>query len=145
MSVHMRSRTAGFSFIEIVIAVMILGILTLAVGPYLTKWIGTASYAATENNLRDLKLAIQQYNLDTGKYPQTLSELYQRPATVKNWRGPYIDPENSEKATSDGWKVSFVYQPSPAGGKGGRPYQLYSWGANKEGSDQSEWIQVWDV
>lgn len=145
MSMHARARVSGFSFIELVIALMILAVLTLFVGPNLIRYVGESRRSATENNLQQLKLSIQQFQFDTGKYPQTLNDLVQAPANVKNWRGPYIDPDNVEKALNDGWKVPFVYQQNPAGAKGGRPYQLYSWGSNGEGSEQSEWISVWDV
>lgn len=128
----------GFSFIEILVAITIIGIMT-AVGIGLYQYVGKASTTATESNLQSVKMALQSFYADTGAYPATLTELTIKPADPKvarRWRGPYLEDE-----ALDGWKHPFVYQLSQRGGA--RPFELYSWGPHGEGSPQEEHISVW--
>jgi len=130
----------GFSLIEILIALTIIGIMAAGVLG-LTKWIGKAKISKTRTTIANVKLAIDSYANDTGAYPSTLSELATRPADekiAKRWQGPYESAE-----VEDGWKTPFVYQLNAKGSK--NKYELYSWGPNGEGSPENEWISVWDI
>lgn len=130
---------SGFSLIEILVAIAIIGIMIgAAVGAF--QYLGKASRTATDSNLQSVKLALQQFNADTGVYPTTLNDLMVKPSdpkVAKRWRGPYL-----EKEVEDGWKHPFVYQLNPKGAA--HPYELYSWGSNGEGSAQEEQISVWE-
>ncbi len=134
-----RKLQAGFSLMEILIVVAIVGIMSAAVIGGIS-YIGRARASSTKSLLRSLETYIDTYHNDTGEYPVTLNDLVERPSNEKvskRWEGSYV-----KKVPTDGWKQDFVYQPT----KGGKyPYELYSWGPNKEGSPQEEWISVWDL
>lgn len=136
--VHARMRS-GFSLIEIIIAIAIVGLMVgLGVGAF--QYLGKAARTATDSNLQSVKLSLQSFNSDTGAYPATLADLLMRPADPKlskRWRGPYL-----EKEVEDGWKHPFMYQLNPKGAA--HPFELYSWGSNGEGSPQEEHISVWE-
>jgi general secretion pathway protein G len=137
--IYAAKARQGFSLIEIVIAISIVGLMgALAVGAI--QYLRKAARTATDSNLQSLKLSIQSFNSDTGSYPARLDELLTRPADPKiskRWRGPYL-----EKEVEDGWKHPFVYQLNPKGSA--HPFELYSWGPNGEGSAQEEQISVWE-
>jgi general secretion pathway protein G len=133
-----RATASGFSLIEISIVVMIIGVLVLgALGGY--QYLERAKRNTTITNLKNVKLAIESFRADTGSYPQSLTELKERPSNEKiskKWQGPYLPGE-----PVDGYNTELMYKLT----KGEKhPYELYSWGANGEGSPQEEWVSVWD-
>lgn len=136
----LQRKRSGFTLIEIVIALAIVGIMA-TVGMAALRYRDKAKIMKTKNDLQGLKLSMDSYNTDVGTYPVTLQDLIVRPTDqkiVKRWEGPYLDKE-----MEDGWKRSYVYQLSPRGSQ--HPYELYSWGPNGEGSPSEEHINVWDV
>ena len=117
----------GFTLIELMIAIAIFGI--LAAGAFLAynAFFGTARETGTQQRLASLKLAITQFNLNTGKYPRTLKDLAVKPTDeptlASKWKGPYVETEKPYDL--DAWDNKFVYKVTP-GAK--RPYELYSYG-----------------
>lgn len=136
--VYSRRAVSGFTLIEIMIALLIVGIVS-AIGFSAFQYLGRASRTATEANLRTVQLSITSFHTDTGTYPTRLEDLTERPSdpkVSKSWRGPYDAPK-------DGWKHPFVYRLKP---KGSRPaYELYSEGPNGEGSPVEEHISAFDL
>jgi general secretion pathway protein G len=121
----------GFSFIELIVAVLILGLLG-AMGFGALQWIGKAKVTKATAELQDVQLAIVEYNANTGVYPTQLSDLVERPADAKiakAWKGPYL-----KKEPTDPWGRPVQYQLNPKGSK--VPYELYSWGPNGEGATE---------
>ncbi len=132
-----RSVARGFSFIEILVAVAIMGVMIgTVVGVF--QYLARSKRTATEAVLKSIQGNLETYNSDMGKYPASLEDLITKPADAKLWRGPYQDKEYR-----DGWKHSLVYQVNPKGSP--KPYQLYSWGPNGEGAPAEEQISVWDI
>lgn len=134
----MTQARPGFTLIEIIIAITIVGIMA-AGGFALLKYRDRASVTKTRTELGNLRLLIEQYRTDTGVYPVTLQDLITRPADqkiAKRWEG-YLDKE-----VEDGWKHPFFYQLNPKGSK--TPYELYSWGKDGEGSTEGHY-SVWDL
>lgn len=126
-------RSAGFSLIEIIIVITLIG---LIVGWAATQLFGKqdqAQWRIAATQLKQLGANLDQYKLDTGRYPNTqegLQALVKQPAGVVNWVGPYV--KNAE-ALKDPWHNDLVYR-SP--GSDGRPYELISLGADgKEGGE----------
>jgi general secretion pathway protein G len=140
--IHRARASAGFSFIEIIIAITIVAI--MAAG-YLgmTSYIARAQRQRTEGSLGAIQIAITQYENDTGKVPSTLADLTQRPAdqvTSKRWKGSYIDAKDIE---GDAWHKPYVYQSTPGAE---HPYILYSWGSKKgDATPENDWIDVWKI
>jgi general secretion pathway protein G len=136
-----KNLKQGFSLIELVIAIAILGILSAIVIPNFLSYLRNANISAAENTIKTLKQGINAFYSKSGEYPKSLEDLVKRPADVpaKKWGGPYIGGEEEEPVVpQDPWNIDYVYKLNPKGAK--PPYQLYSWGPNGEGSPEDEWI-----
>ena len=134
----LRGARAGFSLIEIVIAVTIMAIIAALVVPNVTSYYRKARVKATHVALANVQNALQSFHADTGTYPTTLSELRVRPAdekVAKRWEGPYLSND-----PVDGFRNEIQYTVNPKGVQ--PPYELYSWGSQGEGSAQEEWIHA---
>lgn len=115
----------GFSLIEIMIVIMIIGVLAAATFGGL-RWLQRAKLTTTETKLAALDTMIEQYSTTVGEYPVDLQELVEGPSKqqlTKRWQEPIASQED----LSDSWKQPFVYTLNP---KGTRPaYELYSIGS----------------
>lgn len=111
-----RSR-AGFTLIEIMVVVIIIGILAGLAGVRVSQRVGQGQEAGARANLHTIGMAISMYQIDTGTLPPNLGALMTQPAGARNWRGPYLD-----LLPKDPWGEDFQYQP------GSDSYQLFSKG-----------------
>jgi general secretion pathway protein G len=131
----------GFSFIETIIAISIIAILSAAVGFSAIKYIEHARVAACRNQIETLRLALQSYLLDCGTYPtesQGLSALWEKPILApipSSWDGPYID----RQIPKDPWGNDYIYK-SP--GEKNLPFTIMSKGPRGEGKDAA--IYSWE-
>ena len=118
----------GFSFIEVMVVIIILGLLSSIVGVYLFDSAEKAKADATKTQIRGLETALDLYRLHNSRYPsseQGLMALLERPEVgliPKNWNGPYL---RGNKLPEDGWDSPFRY----ISGKG-NDYEIISLGAN---------------
>lgn len=112
---NLAKRHQGFTMIELLVVLVILGLLAGLVGP---KFFGKAENAkvkTTQTQLKMLKSALQTYKLDMGEFPSTqegLLALSAAPSSAKakqNWQGPYLDG----KLPNDGWGAPFQYRREP--------------------------------
>jgi general secretion pathway protein G len=140
----MRSRRAqsGFTLIEIMVVLVIIGLLMGIVGPRLIRQEEKAKVKATRIQIETLGTALDTYRLDVGRYPATqegLAALRQRPFGTDRWDGPYLKKD----VPKDPWDRPYYYR-SP--GEGGRPYDLYSLGADGApgGEGDSRDITSWE-
>ena len=104
-----RECRSGFTFIELVIAIAILGILAIVVVPNVMQYLGEAKENTTTTNLQTLKGAVDNYMRKINRPPQTLKDLIRRPAdlTKREWRVPFIEGKEVPK---DGWGNPFQYK-----------------------------------
>lgn len=121
----MRTQS-GFTLIEVMVVIVILGILAGVLVPQIFGQQDRANVKATNITLSKLANALEGYKLDNMKYPTTaqgLKALKENPGNAKNWdaNGYY------RGSMLDGWKNEVQYL-SP--GTGGKPYELYSFGAD---------------
>jgi general secretion pathway protein G len=135
-----RSRQ-GFSLIELLIVLIILGLLASLVGPRLFRHVDDARVGTARAQIELLGTALDSYRLDTGRYPTTeqgLEALRSEPSGVRNWNGPYL-PRPIPK---DPWGNEYVYK-SP-GDHG--DYDLLSYGADGQpgGEGDSAEIRSWE-
>jgi general secretion pathway protein G len=133
-----RYVRSGFSLMEIMIAITILGLVMTMVIPAITNQLRKAQKRTAVASLKGFKSAIAEYHRETGQYPSKLRDLIKKPANVKDWDGPYLE---KEEIPQDPWKHEFKYKVTP-GAK--HPYELHSWGPNDQGSPKDEWISVWE-
>lgn len=126
-SVHSRS---GFSLMEIMIVVMIIGLFVAVGGSAIFKQLEKAKKTNARTELRSLDDAIVQYQQDTFQYPQSLNDLIRDPG-VKNWEGPYL--KKSKALPKDPWGKQYHYELTE--GNAEHPYELYSFGGIKGKSE----------
>lgn len=120
--------TAGFSFIEIVMYMLIVGILIGGATFMYQRWFGRARVETTKTNLRLLKTNIDIYHTEQNKYPSSLNDL--------------VKEKLIAKVPQDGWKQDFRYKVTP-GAK--EPYELYSFGASGPQGTKEDRISAWDI
>ncbi len=122
-----RSRyNAGFTFIEMMVVVSIIGLLIVLVGPRFIRGQEKAEVRAAAAQIANFGTALDTFRLDVGRYPTTqegLAALVQRPSGTERWDGPYL----KTNIPNDPWGRPFFYR-SP--GEAGRPYDLYSLGSD---------------
>jgi general secretion pathway protein G len=102
-------RQAGFTLIEIMVVVVILGILAAIVAPNVISRIDDAQINRAKQDIRGIESALKLYYMDNSRYPTTdqgLEALTARPndPSLRNWRGPYLD-----KLPQDPWNNTYRY------------------------------------
>jgi general secretion pathway protein G len=120
----------GFTLIEILIVVIIIGLLASLVAPKLFTKVDKARINTAKAQIELLCSAIDTYRLDLGKFPSSLIEL--RVSTNPKWDGPYLPKD----IPLDPWNNPYVYKyPGEHG-----PYDIISYGADGkpggEGNDE---------
>jgi general secretion pathway protein G len=139
-----RDRAAGFTLIEIMVVVVILGILAALVLPNVIGNVDKAAVAKVKQDLRAFDTALSLYRLDNYKYPTTdqgLQALVQQPndPTVRNWKqGGYLQGG----VRKDPWQNDYMYVYPGQHGE----YDVYTYGADgQEGgeginADMGNWM-----
>ena len=123
-----RKRLRGFSFIEVMVVIIILGLLSSIVGVYLFDSAEKAKADATKTQIRGLETALDLYRLHNSRYPsaeQGLKALLEKPEVgviPKNWNGPYLRGNNLPE---DGWGSPYRYL-----SVNGKNYEIISLGAD---------------
>lgn len=129
---------AGFTLLEIMVVIVIIGLLIGIVAPAVLHQLGRARVSIAGQSIERLSSVLDMYKLDTGSYPSTdqgLQALVTQPAGVENWNGPYV---KSDKLPTDPWHHPYVYRdPSD---RSGMPYDLCSRGPNAQSGNQGSMI-----
>jgi general secretion pathway protein G len=131
-------REQGFTLIELVVVIIVLGLLAGLVGPQVVGRVSEAKTTTARTQLDLLGVALDGYRLDTGTYPSTeqgLAALRNRPTrepVPPNWRGPYLRKE----VPLDPWGRSYLYASPPAKGVSG--YELRTLGRDGKAGGEGE-------
>lgn len=130
-----KTSNAGFTLIEMLVVLVIIGLLAGLVGPKLFTKVDSSKVQTAQTQVKMFKGALETLRLDTGRFPtesEGLALLNNPPADEKlraRWRGPYLD----EELPMDPWGNPYQY--SLPGAKN-QPFALYSLGADgKRGGD----------
>jgi general secretion pathway protein G len=119
------SARAGFTLVEMLVVLVIIGLILGLVGPRVLNYLTDARVRATKLQIASFSSALDLYYLDTGRYPSSgegLQALVQRPASAEAWNGPYL---KGGAVPADPWGHPYVYR-SPAEGA---PYEIMSYGS----------------
>ena len=140
-----RKAARGFTLIEIMVVVVIIGLLAAFILPNVFGNVIKAQIAKVKGDIQGIETALTMYKLDNYKYPSTdlgLAALVQRPndPTVRNWReGGYI-----KRVSKDPWGNPYQYV---FPGTHGQEYDLYSFGADGQEGGEGENADIgnWNV
>ena len=133
----------GFSLVELLVVIIILGLLAGLVGPRLFGRVGKSKQATARAQIELFGAALDQYRLDVGAYPPAgvgLSALIQSP-NAANWNGPYL---KKNFVPLDPWGKPYQYKCCP-GDRG--DYDIWTYGADGAAGGEGENADVtsWDA
>ena len=137
---HGPRRRAGFTLLELLVVMVIIGLLAGYVGPRMFAQIGKSEVKVARAQIDALQKALDQYRLDIGHYPRTeqgLAALVVAPADEPRWAGPYL----AKAVPRDPWSHDYQYRaPGQHGdfdllsfGRDGQP------GGDGEDQDLTSW------
>jgi general secretion pathway protein G len=118
----MRS-SQGFTLLELLVVIVIIGLLAGYVAPRYFSQVGKSEIQVARAQLDAFEKALDQYRLDTSRYPSTeqgLDALMTKPASEARWQGPYL----KRTAPPDPWGRPYVYRAPGAKGE----FELISYG-----------------
>jgi len=104
-----RARDKGFTLLELLVVVAIIGLLAGFVAPRYFSQVGKSEVNTAKAQIDALEKALDQYRLDTGRYPSTelgLKALVERPASEPKWNGPYL----KKAVPLDPWGKAYLYK-----------------------------------
>lgn len=102
---NQRQRSAGFTLIEILVVMAIIGMLAVMVAPNLFRQQAGAQRDAALSQISALETALDAYRLDVGEYPDSLDALVENVDDRAAWNGPYLRRD----LPLDPWGNSYVY------------------------------------
>lgn len=137
-----REHKKGFTLIELLLVLVILAVLGAVVVPKFTKRSQQAKETAAKTDIANLEVALDSFEIDTGRYPTTsegIGALIQSPANVEeDWKGPYL----KRGIPKDPWGNEYLYrQPGQYNEYG---YDLHSYGpdgVNGTDDDIKNWTE----
>lgn len=119
-----KASQAGFSLIEIIIVVVLIGGIVAFAANKIFGGQDRANAKLAQAQVQTLAEKIDQYQMDTGTLPDSLEALVKAPADANGWLGPYA----KEAELSDPWKQPYTYKvPGESG-----PFDLVSLGADRK-------------
>ena len=126
---HKARRVGGFTLIEMLVVLVLIGLLAGLVGPKLFGKVDSSKVQTAQTQVKMIKGALESMRLDIGRLPSTQEGLAllttppQDEKTRARWRGPYLD----EAVPADPWGNPYQYS---IPGRDGLPFAIYSWGAD---------------
>ncbi|MBW7898452.1 Type II secretion system protein G precursor [Candidatus Brocadiaceae bacterium B188] len=127
-------RHNGFTLLELLIVMIIIGLLAALIGPKMIGRVGESRQTVAKQQIEGFSSALEMYKLDTTKYPaqeQGLEALITEPQGVSNWKGPYLKKKFVPK---DPWGNNYIYiYPGEHG-----DYDIVSYGSDNNAGGEGE-------
>ncbi len=142
MKSHVQQK--GFSLIEIMVVLAIMGLLAAIVAPNVMEALGKGKDRKVQADFKNIETALKMYKMDNGFYPTTeqgLDALVGKPSGSPEPRS-YPSEGYMPRLPKDPWQFDYIYL-SPGDG---RPYDIYTLGADglEGGDDESADLSIWD-
>jgi general secretion pathway protein G len=102
-------RTPGFTLLELLVVMVIIGLLASYIGPKYFSQIGKSEVKTAKAQMDGLEKALEQYRIDVGRFPSTeqgLAALFTKPNNEAKWQGPYL----KKTAPPDPWGQAYQYK-----------------------------------
>lgn len=130
----------GFTLVELLVVMVIIGLLATLVAPGLMRRLGTGQHQAAKAQVASIEQALDQFRLDVGRYPTSqegLDSLVTSPG-VEHWNGPYV----RKSILTDPWKRPYQYQSPGTHGE----VDVFSYGRDGSAGGQGEDADItsWD-
>jgi len=116
-------HSSGFTLLELLVVIVIIGLLAAYVGPKYFAQLGKSEVTVAKAQIGSFEKALDTFRLDVGRYPTSeegLNALKDKPSTATKWNGPYLQKD----VPADPWGHAYLYK-SP-GAKG--DYEVLSYG-----------------
>jgi general secretion pathway protein G len=130
-----RPLQAGFSLVEMLVVLVIIGLIMGLVGPRVLSYLSDSRVKAARLQIESFSNSLDLFYVDAGRYPTTqegLGALVERPTDAGRWSGPYL---RGNSVPNDPWGHPYVYQSPGAHGA----YDLISYGPKgREGGENAE-------
>lgn len=139
---HAKANEVGFTLLELLVVVVIIGLLAAFVAPKYFSQIGKSQTQVAKAQIDGFDKALDQYRLDVGHYPsldQGLNVLFVKPANEPQWRGPYL----KKAVPLDPWGKPYIYK--IPGSDPSREFDLISYGKDGKpgGTDDDADVTNW--
>jgi len=130
MEKRKKNMKSGFTMVELMAVLIIIGLLGTLVATKVVSQIDKAKVTTTKSNLKELHRLVNQFKMDTGRFPTEEEGLYaliEEPSDVEGYQpGGYLETTD---VPLDGWKREFIFELYPESGKA---FVIISYGADGE-------------
>jgi general secretion pathway protein G len=130
-------RAIGFTLLELLVVIVIIGLLAAYVGPKYFSQLGKSEVTVAKAQIEAFEKALDTFRLDVGRYPTTeegLNALLTKPAAANKWNGPYLKKE----VPQDPW--GHVYQYKSPGSQG--EFEIKSYGKDGQPGGTGENVDI---